>query len=373
MAFSFRRLSKRFFITANVVVCLVFLFACLQPWLPPENFWFISFISLLLPYLVFLIVLFLLFWIVVKFPYALISLLTLLIGWKQVSALFGTSRESFSIEKKHPEHLRVMSWNVMSLGGIAKYRDSQKHNARQIMDFIAQYNPDVVCMQEYGQYDYPQRDEDHTRRMQEAGYTHFVFSRDYTRAKYSFSNGLAIFSKYPIVYQKKVPFTSSPESMLYCDVARGTDTARIFTAHLQSFKLIDRDFDRLEAQGSSRRSRVRAGLNIFRKMKRAFINRGAQADQIRPYLDSSYHPEIFCGDLNDVPGSYTYWQLRGNERKDAFAEKGFGIGKTIDVLAPTLRIDYLLADPAWQVTQFTEVPTRLSDHYPVIADLELSK
>jgi endonuclease/exonuclease/phosphatase family metal-dependent hydrolase len=169
--------------------------------------------------------------------------------------------------------------------------------------------------------------------------------------RYSYSSGLAIFSKHPILGKKRIPYSSSPESLLYADILFGTDTLRIFTTHLQSFKLIDRDFDQWEQASKTGENLVAASQNVFGKMKRAFRNRGVQADVVRAYLDSSQHPEIFCGDLNDVPGSYAYWQLRGNHRLDAHLEKGWGLGRTFVMLAPTLRIDYIFADSAWQVMQ----------------------
>ena len=97
---------------------------------------------------------------------------------------------------------------------------------------------------------------------------------------------------------------------------------------------------------------------------------GQQADQVRPWLDSCPHPLLFGGDLNDVPGSYAYWQLRGN-RNDAFIEKGFGIGRTFMDLAPTLRIDHLFTSQRFEVAQCEVVYSSLSDHLPVITDVLL--
>jgi endonuclease/exonuclease/phosphatase (EEP) superfamily protein YafD len=170
-----------------------------------------------------------------------------------------------------------------------------------------------------------------------------------------------------------VQFSSSPESLLFADIVWQKDTIRVFTSHLQSFKFQNDDFADFETTDREGNRLVAASSNLLSKMKRAFRNRGVQADQIRPILDSSHHPAFFCGDLNDVPGSYTYWQLRGNTWQDAFLKKGFGIGRTYMSLAPTLRIDYIFADSSWTVQQFATVPGRLSDHLPIVADLVHSK
>ena len=42
-------------------------------------------------------------------------------------------------------------------------------------------------------------------------------------------------------------------------------------------------------------------------------------------------------------------------------------------LVPTLRIDYIFANPKWEVTQCATVPSNYSDHLPVVADLQLLK
>ncbi|MCU0395983.1 MAG: hypothetical protein MUF29_08735, partial [Chitinophagaceae bacterium] len=84
MAFSIRQWGKRLVVLINALVCVFFLLACLQPWLNPETFWPISFLSLALPYLLAAVLLFLVFWILVRVKYSLISLLALVLGWKQV-------------------------------------------------------------------------------------------------------------------------------------------------------------------------------------------------------------------------------------------------------------------------------------------------
>jgi endonuclease/exonuclease/phosphatase family metal-dependent hydrolase len=42
-------------------------------------------------------------------------------------------------------------------------------------------------------------------------------------------------------------------------------------------------------------------------------------------------------------------------------------------LSPTLRIDYILPDFRWDVKQFTIIDEALSDHFLLLADLELKK
>jgi endonuclease/exonuclease/phosphatase family metal-dependent hydrolase len=107
-------------------------------------------------------------------------------------------------------------------------------------------------------------------------------------------------------------------------------------------------------------------------MRVAFTRRGIQANIVRETLDDSPYPSIICGDFNDVPNSYTYFQIRGTWQ-DAFLEKDFGIGRTYIALAPTLRIDYILPDPAFEIHQFDMIDEDLSDHLLLVADVSLKK
>ncbi|RYD91940.1 MAG: hypothetical protein EOP50_13465 [Sphingobacteriales bacterium] len=90
---------------------------------------------------------------------------------------------------------------------------------------------------------------------------------------------------------------------------------------------------------------------------------------MRTELDRCNYPFVFTADLNDVPNSYAYHTVRG-PLQDAFLEKGFGIGRTYNALAPTLRIDYIFTTDDFRVRQFQRVARDLSDHYMLVADLE---
>ena len=59
--------------------------------------------------------------------------------------------------------------------------------------------------------------------------------------------------------------------------------------------------------------------------------------------------------------------------QNAFAEKGLGIGNTYDGISPTLRIDNIFADNKFEVLQFGRFKKKLSDHFPISADLLLKR
>jgi endonuclease/exonuclease/phosphatase family metal-dependent hydrolase len=107
------------------------------------------------------------------------------------------------------------------------------------------------------------------------------------------------------------------------------------------------------------------------KLKRGIVIRSIQADIIEEVRNNSPYPVLFTGDLNDVPNSYTYFKVRG-ELRDAFLEKGYGLGRTFRGLSPTLRIDYIFSDSRFSVAQFKREKKNYSDHYMLVADLQLN-
>jgi endonuclease/exonuclease/phosphatase family metal-dependent hydrolase len=130
------------------------------------------------------------------------------------------------------------------------------------------------------------------------------------------------------------------------------------------------DYKRLRELKQSTDSAVETTMGLAKKFRRAYQLRMNQVQKLKPYLNNSPYPEIFCGDFNEVSSSRIYVDLKG-DRQDAFIKKGFGIGRTFAYMSPTLRIDYILVNKQFKVLQTKRDKILLSDHYPVITDLEL--
>lgn len=367
-----RRFSKRIFIYLTVLVCAIFLGSCLAPYLNPAKWWLIGFLGLSVPYVVIILVFAIIFWLIFKPRWALLPFLTLLVGWKQLSVLFAINPLRDFVEAKTDSTIRIVDWNVGSMYGLSENKDKRKHNRTEIAGAIIKLQPDIICLQEFN-HSYTQGPEADNIGLFTKDYPYYYFSKDYNKRNGFYTSGSVIFSRYPIIDSGKIKYPGKyGESLIFCDVHLKNDTVRIYTSHLQSFQFTETDYSGMEKIREQDDEALEASRSIFTKMKLAFTKRGEQAEIVRNEIDSTPYPSIMCGDFNDVPNSFTYFHIRGN-RKDAFLEKDFGIGRSYISLAPTLRIDYILPQPLFRVLQFDMVDEDLSDHLMLVSDVSLKK
>jgi endonuclease/exonuclease/phosphatase family metal-dependent hydrolase len=373
-----RNFTRRLFIFSNIIAVILFLLACANAFLPPDRWWVISLLGLVFPLLLFIILFFLVFGL--SFPafrrWSLLSFAALLIGWSNIHSFLAFHiGKGFASEK--PSHsLRILTWNVRSFDlFIGKKNGALEHRPR-MMEFIGAQQADVLCLQEFYESRNPKEQAANISYIrQRLHYPYYFFSRDYTRPDGLYEGGVIVFSRYPIVdtlishYPRPEGFHST-ESLIAADIKVDNDTIRVFTTHLQSVLFRSKDFHDIEIIKNVDDSIVEASRSIVKKLRNAFRHRGDQAEEVRAELDKSPFPAVICGDFNDVPNSYTYFTIRGRW-KDAFLQKGFGIGRTYVHLSPTLRIDYILADPRLPVLQCRKFSLPWSDHNPVVADLAL--
>lgn len=367
-----RKLSKRIFIYITAIVCFLFLLSCLAPYLNPARWWFIGFLGLGVPYLVILLVFAIIFWLIFKPRWALLPFICLLIGWKQLSVLFATHYHDTFVQEKTDSTIRIVDWNVGSMYGLSENTDTRKHNRTEIAGAVIKLEPGIICLQEFN-HSYTQGEEANNIGLFTKDYPYYYYSKDYDKRNGFYTAGSIIFSKYPIIDSGKIKYPGNiAESFIYADILIHSDTIRVYTLHLQSFKFSPEDYSDMEKITEQNDETLKASQNIFTKMKTAFTRRGIQAEVVRKETDKSPFPNIICGDFNDVPNSFTYFHIRDG-RKDAFLEKNFGIGRTYIALAPTLRIDYILPDNHFNVLQFDMVDEDLSDHIMLVSDVSLKK
>jgi len=369
MAGNYSKIVRRVFISLNVFSAVVFMLATLAPYLNPVTWWPLSFAGLGFPIVFTLCVLFLLFWIIVKPKYLLISLVPLLIGWKGIAVFFAIQSPGKFNYEKGPKTLRVVSWNVARFVELNRNNNVGSQTRLKMLGLLKAQNADVLCLQEF----YHATDKhlyNNIDTIKAMGYPYYYYSWDGDGGNQWF--GQAIFSRYPIIDSGIVryPRPGIPEALISADILFQKDTIRIHTTHLQSVQFKKEDYKSLQEIKDRDDSLLQNSKSIFSKLKRGFIHRAQQANIVKQITGNSPHPYIMTGDFNDVPNTYTYFTIRG-KLQDAFLQQGFGIGRTYSGISPTLRIDYILATPHFSVNQFNRIVKNYSDHYMLVADLAL--
>lgn len=370
-----------FMVLLNIVAAFLFLACSFAPYMHPEDWWFTGFLGLFFPYLFAVMLLFFLFWVVVNIKFSVFSLLVLLAGLSKAGLHFPLRGTSEFQQEKPTGALRIMTWNIRHFIPFEErtFKPDQISHQEAIFEQIKKYQPDIICFQEFLSMPKAGSADPINVLEKQMGYRFHQFAgKDMFNSKqYS---GIAIFSKNPIVNGGVLPFPNSVgdnvEQTAFADVLHEGDTIRIFSVHLQSFGFGSREYRRIDDVKAELDSSMLESKHLVKKMRNTFYWHGKQSDFIEKEVDAAPYPAIIVGDLNDVPGSYTYSVIRG-DRKDAFLEKGSGLGSTFYSsssmmlrLLPTLRIDYIFYPDKYETLQFLKGENHISDHRFLIADLK---
>ncbi|RYY62298.1 MAG: endonuclease/exonuclease/phosphatase [Chitinophagaceae bacterium] len=311
-------------------------------------------------------------WLFTKRKLALLSAIALLLGYKSVSVLFAFHPLTGFTDKKQDGDLRVVTWNVARFIEMKRNNNQGSRTRLRMMEQLKAIDADVLCLQEFfhsnaiGWYD------NLTYIARQMDYPYYYYSHDNDGDNHFIGN--IIFSRYPIIDSGLVRFPrpSLPETLMHADIVAHGDTMRVFTTHLQSVQLKPTDYQAIDHIKDGDSGIISNSKAIFSKLRKGISHRKIQANIVEQVVGDSPYPSILCGDLNDIPNSYTYYTVRG-DKQDVFLKKGFGVGRTFSAISPTLRIDYVFADNRFSVRQVKRAVRNYSDHYMLACDLHWVK
>ena len=373
MAGFLRRFTKGFFVLCNVGIAILFLLACYASYFNATTYWYLGLFTLASLYFLLLLIIFIVFWLFAKPKFIFIGIITIAVAWNPLGQIIKIKQsEEFKIAKLS-NSIRVMSWNIEHFD-ILEHK-THPERKQEMLDLINKYSPDVACFQEMVGGDFDSTAINYVPRIaKELNFKYYYYSydkRDDFDGKHHY--GIITFSRFPIIQK----FTYGPPELNYnsifqsIDVAKNDDTFRVFNLHLQSLKFSDVSRQYIDDPTLKGRIDIEKSKNIISKFKTGFAKRKLQSERVKKSMNESPYKVIVCGDFNDVPNSYAYNTI-GKGLKNAYAEKGSGIGRTFASISPTLRIDNIFVDKKLQVEQFARVKKKLSDHFPIIADVTLA-
>jgi endonuclease/exonuclease/phosphatase family metal-dependent hydrolase len=357
----------RIFLWINYLLCLALLLGYLAPHVDPRTFWPIAFFGLAYPPLLIANLFIMAYWLIRRSWFIGLSAITILMGWNVLMNNVGIRLPSSASTAPSLKVLRLMTYNVHNFKRYGAKNDiSTKH---EILDLIGQEQPDIIGIQEFftrkkGQYDMI----DSVKKVMRA--EHYYFEPTMTSA--SESIGMAIFSKYPIKTYGLVQLAAkgSGNQCLYVDVEKDGGVLRMYSVHLQSINFDPQDYKYLGNLSSKGKTDISGTKRVGWKLKTAFQKRSDQVIIIKEHARKCPYPYIISGDFNDTPSSFAVNQMaRG--LKNAFREKGAGLGRTYNGDFPNYQIDYVMASPQFDVWEYKIIERKLSDHYPLSTVLVL--
>lgn len=355
-----------FMIFMNLLSIAALLLGYLAAWIKPSVFWPIAFFGLAYPFSVLINVLFTFYWLINRRWFALMPILFIGLGWNTLFDYVQMGNEKKSIPENN---ISLLSYNAHLFKPIKtnKYDKKSKH---EMLDMILKENSDIVCFQEF----YYRRKGVYNIKdslMNKGGYTYFkqeLFDKNDNEFM-----SMAILSKYEIINFDVLKFYDRMHAnmCIYADVVYKGDTVRVINVHLQSISFQPEDYKYLD-QVKNVETDMESSKRIGARLKNAFLRRGDQAEMVQELIEDSPYPVLVCGDFNDTPASYAYHVISKN-LKNAFREKGSGVGVTYNGAFPNFQIDYLLCSKEFEVCDYRIIKKKYSDHYPVKAIFHLSK
>jgi len=352
----------------NIFAALSLLASYVSVFVNPVSVWPIAFFGLMYPFLLAVNILFLIFWIVFRKYYFLLSLICILAGLPfiqrivQVSSPFHNKAYYQQKYQNANTSFKLLTYNIRLFN---LYKWEEKIDAKaDIFSFISRESPDIICFQDFYTRENSKLTEANiANKLNKCSNYHVAYSLN-KKNKSHF--GIATFTSYPIVGKGEFKFPNTYNLCIFTDLKIGNDTVRVYNNHLQSIKFGKEDYDLMDTLKLKYNEKQLLGMRrISKRMRDAFKKRAMQVDLVAAHIRKSPHPVIVCGDFNDSPVSYTYQTMRG-ELRDAFIETGNGIGYTYRGKFPSYRIDYILYDNLFKTYNYESPKLMLSDHYPVI-------
>ena len=163
----------------------------------------------------------------------------------------------------------------------------------------------------------------------------------------------------------------SENQCIYVDVKKAGKPFRFYSVHLQSIRFDPDDYRYLNnVSKQDGKPEVGSAKRLGAKLKTAFLKRSEQVFKVKAHAATCQKPKKKTKKKKKTPTTKAVAKM-SEDMKNTFTEQGSGLGRTYNGSFPNYQIDYVLATPQFEVLDYYIIEKRLSDHYPVRADLEL--
>lgn len=246
------------------IIALIGLFGSYTaPYINPNVFYFSSLLGYTYHYLLIVNIILLLYWVARWKKIAILSILIIAAGYPLITTYYGLNPQTVP---DAPHDLSIMTYNIQMLG------IGEKDAPAKIVDYINNSGNDIVCMQEF-----PQR---------EASFKKFPVYPYYHR-----NRDVALVSRYPIINKGVINFDKGHSAAcVYGDITIGKDTIRVYSIHLESYRLGKNEQQIYKELTSGNTQNATQGVKtISSRLVTANRNRAKQAQIIKDHMLSLIH------------------------------------------------------------------------------------
>jgi glucan phosphoethanolaminetransferase (alkaline phosphatase superfamily) len=192
---------KKFGLILNIFAATALLIAYLTPYVSPDIFWPLSFFGLLYPFILLLNICFLVFWLLQKSKYFLLSTLIILLGISHITHFVQFK----SSKKETGQGIRVLSYNV----NYFSYNRKNKSNAQKLIQYLSNSSADIICLQEAA-LSKSGKSKGLQQELKDMKHYQFAHSVSF--------GGPVTFSRFPIINYGEIRFANTFNMIIFSDI-----------------------------------------------------------------------------------------------------------------------------------------------------------
>ncbi len=343
---------------SSVILFILTILAAYGGRINPEYLMFPSALTLALPYFAIATLTVTVAWLCTgHWLTAAVGALALVATWDPVTTAVPLHFPSEPTDKNRT--FSLLTYNILHGGD---QQDPQMKAGNRSFQYVLDSDADLVGLQEVIDID---------DRYEVPGFEGVL--RDSLFRRYPYRAGtsncdLKVWSKYPVrlireyhtfsLYEVKMPWGRLNWINMHLSSFNLTDEERKVMREVVSVK--DTEEGLRDMKGS-----------IREKLKIGFSRRAERARALREVADGLTGPLIISGDFNDVPESYAYRIVKGNDLGDAYAETSFGPMVTYNRHGFWFHLDQIFYRTEFLKPLSVEKGTlKSSDHYPLLSEFE---
>ncbi len=344
---------------ANVATIVMMLLIGYSDLLNPLKFSAFANAGLLFPAFLIINLGFLVFWVVFRGKYTVISLLGFLVCFVPVRQYMPVN-----LKGEAPRgSIKVLSYNTWNFGN----QTEDDNGVNVCLQYLEQQDADIVCLQEACPNDKNMAQID---SLLAPLYTY----RDTTRQPNG-GNCQMLLSKFPILSKEVIPYESSGNMSVAYRLQVDGKPVLLVNNHLETTGLSPEDrrqfknlvVGKLQVDTAEETSKL-----LIVKLAEATRKRASQAEAVAKYIRQHKGMSVIvCGDFNDGPISYAHRTV-AKGLTDCYVESGNGPGISYHYGGFLVRIDNIMCSSDWEPYEcHVDDKIDVSDHYPIICKLKM--